>query len=138
MTDDAVATRMLEVLGDLAAALKLPPDASMSQITGASAALQGRRRQLREKTAELTALKVRLAAEAADKAVGEALMASGRSPRSNGPGPWRFPPEGACFASLPWPRPQRRCLWANSCRCIGEERSPAEALAPEELNIVGT
>ena len=48
--EGAVADRVLEVLGDLAAALKLPRDASVSQISGAPAALQAGERRTFGKT----------------------------------------------------------------------------------------
>ena len=133
-TDDAVATRMLEVLGDLAAALKLPPEASVSQITGALAALQAGEASLRESTAELAALKARLAAEAEDKAVGAALQAGKISPAQKG---WaleyfRQDPEG--FATYVARAPKTVPL-GDLLSLQGEERSPVAALAPEELDI---
>ena len=134
VTDDAVATRMLAVLGDLAAALKLPPEASLSQITSALAALQAGEASLREKTAELTALKARLAAEAADKAVGAALQAGKITPAQTG---WaleyfRQDPQG--FATYVAHAPKTVPL-GDLLSLQGEERSPASALAPEELDI---
>ncbi|HEY9074749.1 MAG TPA: phage protease, partial [Desulfobaccales bacterium] len=58
--DGAVVAKLLEVLGELAAALNLPADASASQIKGALAALQAGQASLKESTAELATLKARL------------------------------------------------------------------------------
>ena len=115
VTADAVATRMLEVLGDLAAALKLPPEASLSQLTGALAALQAGEAGLREQTAELAALKARLAAETEDKAVGAALQAGKITPAQTG---WALEYFRQDPRVLPptCPGPPRRCPWATSCR----------------------
>ena len=52
----------------------------MSQLSGALAALQAGEAHLRENTEELASLKARLAAEAADRAVAEALQAGKISP----------------------------------------------------------
>ncbi|MCX5892094.1 MAG: hypothetical protein NTW80_03825 [Deltaproteobacteria bacterium] len=133
VTADAVASRMLAVLGDLAAALKLPPDASMSQITSALAALQAGGASLRERTAELAALKARLAAEAADKAVGEALLAGKISPAQKD---WaleyfRQDPQG--FATYVARAP--KAVPVGELLSLNKERSPAAALAPEELAV---
>ena len=134
VTVDAVATRMLEVLGDLAAALALPPEASMSQLTSALAALQAGEASLREKTAELAALKARLAAEAEDKAVNAALQAGKITPAQKG---WaleyfRQDPQG--FATYVTRAPKTVPL-GDLLSLQGEERSPVSALAPEELAI---
>jgi phage I-like protein len=134
VTDDAVATRMLKVLGDLGAALKLPPDASMSQIASALAALQAGETSLREKTAELAVLKARLAAETADKAVETALQAGKITPAQTS---WaleyfRQDPQG--FATYVAGAPKTVPL-GELLSLQGEERSRVEALAPEELDI---
>ena len=115
VTDDAVATRMLEVLGDLAA-------------------LQAGKVSLREKNAELAILKASLAAEAEDKAVGAALQAGKITPAQKG---WaleyfRQDPQG--FATYVARAPKTVPL-GDLLSLQGEERSPVSALAPEELNI---
>ncbi|MCL4503099.1 MAG: phage protease [Deltaproteobacteria bacterium] len=137
MMDDAVAGRMLEVLGNLAEALKLPPEASMAQIMSALAAMQAVDASLRERTAELAALKARLAAEAAEKAVNAALQAGKITPAQKG---WaleyfRQDPQGftTYVAKAPKTVPLGELLSLQD-----DERSRVSGLAPEELGICRT
>jgi len=129
-----VADRVLEVLGDLAAALHLPRDASVSQLSGALAALQAGEASLRENTEELASLKARLAAEAADRAVAEALAAGKISPAQK---EWaleyfRQAPEG--FATYVARAPKLVPV-GELLSLLGEDREAATELLPEELAI---
>lgn len=133
-TDEAAATRMLEVLGDLAAALKLPGEASVAQIQGALAALQAGEASSRESSAALAALKVRLAAEEADRAVSEALQAGKITPAQK---TWaleyfRQTPEGFAtyVARAPKAVPVGELLSLRD-----DEQSPAGKLLPEEVAL---
>jgi len=131
--DDAVAARLLEVLGELAASLKLPPDASLAQIKDALAALQAGQANLRESAAELAALKERLAAAAAAKAVDEALQTGKITPAQK---EWaleyfRQDPQG--FATYVARAPKAVPV-GEFLALRGDERSPGE-LTPEELAL---
>ncbi len=135
--DDAVAARMLTVLGDLAAALNLAPESKLSEITSALAAMQANEAGLRQQAAELSALKARLTAEAAEKAVGAAMQAGKITPAQRG---WaleyfRQDPQGftTYVAHAPKTVPLGELLSLK-----GEERLPAGSLAPEELDICRT
>jgi len=77
---EEVAGRVLEVLGEVAAALNLPAEASWPEIQEALASLKAQETSLREGRAELAALKDRWAAEAAERAVGQAVQSGKISP----------------------------------------------------------
>ncbi len=131
--DGAVACRFLEVWGDLAAALNLPREASVSQLKGAVAAVQAGATQLQESTEELAALKARLAAEAAARSVDEALQAGRISPAQKD---WaleyfRQDPEG--FATYVARAP--KIVPAGEVLGLLGEAGPAAALLPEEMAI---
>lgn len=133
VTDAAVASRILEVWGELAAALNLPSDASPAQIKGALAACQAGTASLTERTAELAALKARLEAEAAAKAVDEALQAGKVSPAQK---EWaleyfRRDPEG--FTTYVDRAPKLVPLGERLG--LREEERTSAALAPEELAL---
>ena len=130
--DGAVVAKLLEVLGELATALKLPPDASASQIKGAMAALQAGEASLKESTAELATLKARLKGEAADRAVGAAVQAGKLSPAQRD---WaleyfRQDPEG--FATYVARAPKQVPV-GEVLTLLGEDRSAA--LLPEETAL---
>ncbi len=132
--DDAVAPRMLKVLGDLAAALNLPAETPWPQIMSALAALQAGEASLQEKIGELAALKARLAGEAEEKAVGAALQAGKITPAQRG---WaleyfRQDPQG--FATFVVRAPKTVPL-GDLLSLQGDEGLPGSALAPEELDI---
>jgi phage I-like protein len=131
--ESAVASRWLEFWGELAAALGLPAEASVSQILGAAAALQAGAAGLRERTEELAALKARLAAESASRAVEEALLAGKVSPAQQD---WaleyfRRDPEGFAtyVARAPKLVPVGELLTLR-----GENRGAADLL-PEEMAL---
>ncbi len=132
--EGALASRVLEVWGDLAAAVNLPLDASVSQLTGALAALQAGEASLRESREELVTLKACMAAEAADKAVGEALQAGKISPAQK---EWaleyfRQDPQG--FATYVARAPKLVPV-GEGLALLGEDRSAAAGLLPEELAL---
>ncbi len=132
--EETVAARLLKVWGDLAAALNLPRDASVSQIGGAVAALQAGETHLKEATEELAALKVRQAAEAGQRAVTEALAAGKISPAQK---EWaleyfRQAPDG--FATYVARAPKLVPV-GESLALLGEDRGAAAELLPEELAI---
>ena len=123
--DEAVASRMLEFLGDLAASLNLPREASLSQLKGAVAALQAGAASLRERTEELVNLKAHLAAETAYRAVDGALQAGKVSPAQK---EWaleyfRQDPEG--FATYVARAPKMVPV-GEALTLVGEDRSAAE------------
>jgi len=132
--EEEVAARILEVWGELAAALNLPPEASLSQIKEALAALQAGEASLRESSNELAALKTRLAAEAADRAVGEALQLGKISPAQKA---WaleyfRRDPEG--FSTYVTRAP--KAVPVDELLALrGGERSAAAELLPEEVAL---
>jgi len=76
--------RVLEVFQDLALALKLPEEASASQVKGAVAALKAGAARLGEVEQEVMQLKARLAEADAAQAVTEALQAGKISPAQKG------------------------------------------------------
>jgi phage I-like protein len=128
-----VASRVLEILQDLAAALSLPVEASVSQLMGAVTALQTGAATLRERTEELAALKARLAAESASRAVDEALLAGKVSPAQKD---WaleyfRRDPEG--FATYVARAPKLVPV-GEFLSLRGEERVAAD-LRPEEMAL---
>ena len=130
---EAAASRLLEFLGDLGAALNLPRDASASQLKGAVAAGRAGEASLRDSISELAVLKARLAAEGADKAVGEALAAGKISPAQQ---EWaleyfRQDPEG--FATYVARAPKTVPV-GEVLALLGEDRSAA-ALLPEEVAL---
>ncbi len=132
--EGTVAARILEVWGDLAAALNLPRDASVSQLGGALAALQAGEARLKENTEELAALKARLAAEAADRTVAAALAAGKISPAQK---EWaleyfRQAPDG--FATYVARAPKLVPV-GELLPLLGEDRRAETALLPEELAI---
>ena len=132
--EGTVAARILEVWGDLAAGLGLPRDASVSQLGGALAAWQAGEARLKENTEELAALKARLAAEAADRTVAEALAAGKISPAQK---EWaleyfRQAPDG--FATYVARAPKLVPV-GELLSLLGEDRGAETALLPEELAI---
>jgi phage I-like protein len=131
--DEVVSCRVLEVLGDLAAALHLPREASAGQLKGAVSALQAGEESLRETSEALAVLKARQAAEAADRAVGQALRAGKISSAQRD---WaleyfRQDPEG--FATYVARAPKVVPVGENLA-LSGEDR-PAGKLLPEELAL---
>jgi phage I-like protein len=76
----AVWDRVLEMFRDLALTLKLPGEASASQLKGALEALKAGGERLREAQEELKELRSRLAGAAAARAVDEAMQAGKISP----------------------------------------------------------
>lgn len=131
--EGVVACRVLEVVGELAVALNLPREASVSQIKGAVAALQAGEANLQESTAALTTLKERLTAEAADKAVGQALQTGKISPAQRA---WaleyfRRDPEG--FATYVARAPKILPV-GETLVLVGDDRSAGDLL-PGELAL---
>jgi phage I-like protein len=131
--EDMVVCRVLEVWGELAAALNLPREASVSQLKGAVAALQAGEASLKENIGELAVLKERLVAKAAEKAVGQALQAGKISPAQKD---WaleyfRQDPEG--FATYVARAPKVVPV-GESLSLARDDRSAAE-LRPEELAL---
>ncbi|MDP3181572.1 MAG: phage protease [Desulfobaccales bacterium] len=132
--DGVVWGKVLEVFKDLAAALKLPGDASASQVKGAVEALKAGAQHLGEVQEELQVLKCRLAEENAAQVVAEALKAGKISPAQKG---WaqeyfRQDPEGfrTYVAKAPKLVPT-----GEELRLIGKDRQEGGNLLPEELAI---
>jgi len=82
--EEAVWPRVLEVFQDLALVLKLPPEASASQVKGAVTALKAGAGRLTEVEQEVMELKARLAEAAAAQAVSAAMQAGKVSPAQKG------------------------------------------------------
>ena len=132
--DGIVWGKVLEVFRDLAASLKLPGDASVSQVKGAVEALKAGAQHLGEIQEELQVLKSRLAEEHAAQVVAEALKAGKISPAQKG---WaqeyfRQDPEG--FRTYVAKAPKLVPL-GEEFRLIGEDRQEGGNLLPEELAI---
>jgi len=132
--DGVVWDKVLEVFKDLATALKLPGDASASQVKGAVEALKAGVQHLGEIQEEFQVLKSRLAEEHAAQAVTEALKAGKISPAQKG---WaqeyfRQDPEGfrTYVAKAPKLVPT-----GEEFKLIGQDRQDGGNLLPEELAI---
>jgi len=132
--DGVVWDKVLEVFKDLATALKLPGDASASQVKGAVEALKAGVQHLGEIQEELQVLKSRLAEEHAAQVVTEALKAGKISPAQKG---WaqeyfRQDPEGfrTYVAKAPKLVPT-----GEEFKLIGEDRQEGGSLLPEELAV---
>ena len=132
--EEVVWGKVLEGLVDLAAALNLPENASVSQMKGAVAALKAAETQLKEIQEELQALKYRLAEETAAQVVGEALKAGKISPAQKG---WadayfRQDPEG--FRTYVAKAPQLIPM-GEAFELLKADRREGEPLLPEELAL---
>ena len=82
--EETVCGRAMEAFRDLAAALNLPGEVSVAQMKGAVEALKAGAMRLAKAEENLEALKSRLASEAADRLVEEAMKAGKVSPAQHG------------------------------------------------------
>jgi phage I-like protein len=132
--EKAVEAKVVEVFRDLAAALKLPGDASASQLKGAVEALKAGADRFLEIQEELQALKGRMAEEATAQVVEEALRAGKISPAQQG-WAWEYyrrDPEGfkTYVAQAPKLVPT-----GEELRLLRGARQEGGGLLPEELAI---
>lgn len=132
--EEAVLARVLEVFRNLAAALNLPGEATVSQLQGAVAALKAGAQRFLQTQEEVQALKTRMAEESAARVVEEALKAGKVTPAQRG---WaleyyRRDPEGfqAYVARVP-----RLVPAGEELRLLGDDPGGQGALLPEELAI---
>jgi phage I-like protein len=130
--DEAAWSGMLELCRDLAAALKLPEEATAAQILEAAKALRSEAQRLQEVEEELRQIKSQKAAETTAQAVEEALKAGKITPAQKGWALEYYRQDPAGFQTFVAQAPQVVPI-GRELRLLGEDDRTAGNMAPEEL-----